>query len=129
MSKIFKSFRLWLIAMVLLAGLAVLQHPAGNGVRERIVHLEQLVKCPSCENLSVYNSNSTSALAVRKFIESEVAKGHSDTRILTTLESQYGSTILLSPSTGGLGAILWIFPLLVVVTLGAVLTRLRSNRR
>ena len=128
MSSVVKSFRFWLVAMILLATVVALQQPTDRGVQARVQHLEQLVKCPSCENLSVYNSNSTSAIAVRKFIEDHVAKGSSDTTILTTLESQYGPTILLSPSTGGVGVILWLAPALVALALVVVLLRLRRSR-
>ncbi len=129
MSSVVKSFRLWVIAMALVATVAIVQQPTDHGVRGRIQHLEQLVKCPSCENLSVYNSNSTSAIAVRRFIENQVSQGSSDTKILTMLESRYGSTILLSPSTNGLGVILWLAPVLVAGMLVIVFLRLRRSRQ
>jgi cytochrome c-type biogenesis protein CcmH/NrfF len=114
--------------MILLAGLAFTQRPHGDETKLRIQHLEQLVKCQSCENLSAYNSNSTSAIAVRNYIVAEVARGASDTKILTTLESQYGPSILLSPATGGLGSLLWITPALVVVLLIATFLNLRRKK-
>jgi cytochrome c-type biogenesis protein CcmH len=127
MKSIVGSFKFWLAVMVVLVGLAIAQRPHGDGTVNRIQHLEQLVKCPSCENLSAYSSNSTSAIAVRHFIASEVKKGSSDTHILTTLESQYGPSILLSPSTSGWGSVLWIAPVLVIALLVGVLWNLRRK--
>jgi cytochrome c-type biogenesis protein CcmH len=129
MNKFLKSVRLWVVAMLLLIVLAVIQQPSGNGVATRIQHLEQLVKCPSCENLSVYDSNSTSAIAVRAYIAKEVKRGTSDTKILTTLQSQYGPTILLSPSTSGLGAILWLAPMFVVLVLVGILSKIKRKKQ
>ena len=128
MRTLIGSFKFWAVVMILLAGLAFMQRPHGDETKLRIQHLEQLVKCPSCENLSAYNSNSTSAIAVRNYIVAEVARGASDTKILTTLESQYGPSILLSPATGGLGSVLWIPPVLVVVLLIATFLNLRRKK-
>lgn len=127
MKKVFGSFKFWLTATLVVAGLAFVQQPQNVGIKQRIQHLEQLVKCPSCEDLSVYNSNATSAIAVRTFIASEVAKGSSDTKILTSLEARYGTSILLSPSTSGLGVLLWLSPVLVAMLLVATLWRLKRK--
>ena len=39
-----------------------------------------------------------------------VAAGDSDSQILTSLEATYGTSVLLSPPTSGLGALLWAVP-------------------
>jgi len=101
--------------------------PSGSATERRIDHLENLVKCPSCDDLSVANSNATSAIAVRHEIVSLVKKGESDTAILTSLEDTYGTQILLSPPTTGLGTLLWLLP--VVVVLAGVVIYLRLVRR
>ena len=60
--------------------------PATDGAQARIAHLETLVKCPACEDLSVAQSNATSAIAVRHEIARRVRAGESDNQILTSLE-------------------------------------------
>lgn len=123
------SFSLWVVAFVAVVALVVVTQGTPNSPAARVAHLESLVKCPSCEDLSVAQSNATAALAVRHEIEAKVRAGASDTQILTSLESTYGPAILLSPSTSGLGALLWIGPVLVGVLLvvsGARLWRRRT---
>ena len=122
------SFRVWLIAVVAVVGLALLSAPTSSSAAQRVAHLETLVKCPSCQDLSVAQSTSSSALAVRHEIATMVAKGESDTQILTTVEAAYGPSILLSPSTSGLGALLWILPSAVFVGLGVTVVVLRRRR-
>ncbi len=126
--KILRSFRFWLAALALVVIGVVVTAPSGNAEAARIGHLESLVKCPSCENLSVAQSNATSALAVRHEIVTMVHAGDSDAQILTSIEAAYGPSILLSPSTSGLGVLLWLSPTLVVLVFVFGGWRLRRRR-
>jgi cytochrome c-type biogenesis protein CcmH len=121
------SFRLWVLAVVAVVALAWASAPSTSGPAQRVAHLENLVKCPSCQDLSVAQSTSSSALAVRHQIVTLVAQGESDTQILTTIEASYGPSILLSPSTSGVGTLLWLLPTAVFV--GLVVTGVVLRRR
>ncbi|MEO9180069.1 MAG: cytochrome c-type biogenesis protein CcmH [Acidimicrobiales bacterium] len=123
-----RSFRLWALAFVCVVALALVVAPSSASEQGRIAHLETLVKCPSCDDLSVAQSNATSALAVRSDIIKRVREGQSDNRILTSLESTYGTSILLSPSTSGLGALLWLVPIIALVALLVAGVRLSRRR-
>ncbi len=122
------AFRLWLVALVAVLALALVTGPTTSGPAQRIAHLESLVKCPSCQDLSVAQSNSSSALAVRHEIVSMVHQGQSDTQILTAIEAAYGSSVLLSPSTSGVGVLLWLVPSGVFVGLAVTFVALRRRR-
>jgi cytochrome c-type biogenesis protein CcmH len=126
--KILKSFTLWGVVFVLVAAAAVLVRPSGSSDAARIAHLETLVRCPSCDDLSVAVSDATSAIAVRHEISTKVHEGKSDDEILTSLEAAYGTSILLSPPTSGLGVLLWVVPLLGVLLLVASAVRLARRR-
>jgi cytochrome c-type biogenesis protein CcmH len=80
---------------------------------QRAAALESGVRCPSCTDLSVSESNATTAIAVRHQIESMVAAGRSDADIDQALVSEYGQTILLvPPDTGGV-PLIWIIPIVL----------------
>ncbi len=128
-ARVARSFVLWCVALVVVAAAAVALQPHGDGAASRVAHLESLVRCPSCDDLSVAESNATSAIAVRHEIAAKVASGESDDEILTSLESVYGTSILLSPPTSGLGVVLWLGPLAVLVLLVASALRLARKRR
>jgi cytochrome c-type biogenesis protein CcmH len=118
--KVVRSFWLWAGAFVVVLVLSVANVPGSSSAASRVAHLETLVRCPSCEDLSVAVSNATSAIAVRHEIAADVRAGKSDNQILTSLEDAYGSSILLSPPTSGLGVLLWAVPLgVVLVGVGA----------
>lgn len=124
-----KSFWLWVGACVVVAALVVAAQGATSSLSSRTAHLESLVRCPSCEDLSVAQSNATAAIAVRHEIAASVRAGQSDTQILTSLEATYGSAILLSPATSGLGTILWLGPALVGLLVLGVAARIGRRRR
>ena len=126
--KTFTSFWLYLAALVAVAVLVGVASPSTPSRAARVAHLESLVRCPSCEDLSVAQSNATSSIAVRREIAARVAEGDSDSAILTSLESVYGPTILLSPSTAGLGVLLWLAPALAGLVLLLVGWRLWRRR-
>ena len=123
-----RSFTLWGLAVVAVALWAVLSVPSVPSATQRIAHLETLVRCPSCQDLSVAQSDSTSSLAVRHEITTLVRRGESDSQILTTIEDAYGPSVLLSPSTSGWGVLLWLGPTALFVGLGVTVVLLRRRR-
>lgn len=126
--KVVRSFSLWCAALLVVVAFAIVLKPHTSSESSRIAHLETLVRCPSCDDLSVAVSNATSAIAVRHEITTKVHEGQSDDKILTSLESAYGSSILLSPPTSGLGILLWVVPILGLVLLIASALRLSRRR-
>jgi cytochrome c-type biogenesis protein CcmH/NrfF len=85
---------------------------------QRAAAIEAGVRCPSCTDLSVTESNATTAIAVRHQIESMVAAGRSTAAIDQVLVSEYGQTILLVPPDAGGVPVIWVIPL--VLAAGAV---------
>ena len=71
------------------------------------------MRCPSCTDVSVAESNATTAIAVRHQIESMVAAGQSNADIDQTLVSEYGQTILLVPPDAGGVPLIWIIPIVL----------------
>ena len=120
---VLRGVRVWLAAVVVFFGLVTFLGPTSDSTTSRIAHLESLVRCPACEGLSVAQSTATSSLAVRHEIARKVRAGVSDSDILTSLESRYGTSILLSPATSGVGTLLWLLPLAALVLGGAVYVR------
>jgi cytochrome c-type biogenesis protein CcmH len=121
-------FPLWVRVVLPLAVLAVALiigsgalDSAPESTAQRAASVEADVRCPSCDDLSVAQSNETTAIAVRHQIESMVASGASTADIDQTLVSEYGQTVLLTPPDAGGIPVLWIVPMVVLVgALGGV---------
>jgi cytochrome c-type biogenesis protein CcmH/NrfF len=86
---------------------------------QRAARIEAVVRCPSCIDVSVAQSQETTALAVRHEIERQVARGVSTAQIEQTLVDQYGRNILLEPPDSGGFAVIWIVP--IVLAAGALI--------
>ena len=108
------------LAVALVIGSGALDS-APESTAQRAAAIEADVRCPSCDDLSVAQSNETTAIAVRHQIESMVATGASTADIDQTLVSEYAQTILLTPPDAGGIPVLWIVPIVVLVgALGGV---------
>jgi cytochrome c-type biogenesis protein CcmH/NrfF len=92
---------------------------------QRAASIESTVRCPSCIDVSVAQSNESTALAVRHEIQRQVAAGRTTAQIEQTLVSQYGPTILLEPP--GRFQLLWLLPIGLgagaVIVIGALFWR------
>jgi len=111
------------IALAIAAGVG--QSTPSNA--SRTASLEALIRCPSCEDLSVAEASSSAAIAARHQIAAMVAAGRSNKQILASFVSRYGLTILLKPGTSGLIALVWVLPLVggtaALCTVGIVFWR------
>jgi cytochrome c-type biogenesis protein CcmH/NrfF len=77
---------------------------------QRADAIESVVRCPSCIDVSVAQSEESTAITVRHEIERLVADGRSTDQIKARLVSQYGQTILLEPSGF---PIVWVVPIVL----------------
>ncbi len=125
----------WAILVVLLGvGLAIGSGlGSGNGKptrAQRIAHLDSIIGCPSCTDLSVGDSSAATAVAIRHFVAARVDAGASDKAIETGVEAGYGASILLVPPRSGLGSLVWILPLVAVLlgSLGLIFVLSRRRR-
>ena len=88
---------------------------------QRASAIESVVRCPSCIDVSVAQSEASTALSVRHEIERLVAQGRSTAQIEQTLVNQYGQTILLEPPDADGFALIWIVPIVLGVAALAVI--------
>lgn len=109
---------LLVLAVALLIGSGIFsskpQTPA-----QRAAGIEADVRCPSCTDVSVAQSDEATALAVRHEILRMVEQGDSTSQIDHTLVDQYGQTILLVPPATGGFELIWIIP--AAMAAGAVI--------
>lgn len=108
---------------------------AGSGddepsARQRLRELTTELRCPDCEGLSVADSPTTSARAIRTEIELRIAEGDTDEEIRQSYVDRYGESILLKPEGSGLGLLVWGLPVFaLLVGGGGLVLALRRWRR
>jgi cytochrome c-type biogenesis protein CcmH len=77
------------------------------------------LRCPDCQALSVADSDSSSAEAIRTDLLRRTTAGESDADIRQVYVNRYGESILLKPTSNGLGLLVWVLPV-VALALGLV---------
>jgi cytochrome c-type biogenesis protein CcmH len=77
---------------------------------QRANAIDALVRCPSCNGISVADSSASTAVAIRQAVAARVRAGQSDDQINQFLVSRYGPGILLRPPPHGSTAWVWVLP-------------------
>jgi cytochrome c-type biogenesis protein CcmH len=98
---------------------------------QRANAIDSLVRCPSCQGISVADSSASTAVAIRRAVLARVRAGQTDGQIDAFLVSRYGPGILLRPPVHGSTAWVWVLPpaAAVVATAGLVSVLWRRRRQ
>lgn len=118
------------VALVLLAGgvliaVLLLGRPPAASRDEEQASLAAELRCPDCESLSVAESRTASADAIRQEIAAQLAAGRSPDEIRESFVARYGEWILLEPR----GAPLWLVAPLAIIAGGGLLAWWLTERR
>jgi len=129
-----RTFPLWtalgaVLVVALVIGSGVLSSSPPTAA-QRAYAIESVVRCPSCEDLSVAVSSAPTALTVRATVRQLIAEGRTDRQVEDYLVARYGSSIVLDPPASGWSLVVWLLPLFggaaALVVLGVVLVRRRG---
>jgi cytochrome c-type biogenesis protein CcmH/NrfF len=97
---------------------------------ERVAHLESIIKCPDCTDLTIAQSSSEEAVGLQQQVATRVAEGESDAEIEAYVVNIYGSDEILTPSgLSGAFAIGLPIALFLVAASVIVVTLVRRGRR
>lgn len=108
----------WFVMAVLVVGALAIGAGGDGGGRTtegRVSAIAREVRCPTCQGLSVEESEAATARAVRDEIRRRVEAGESDGEIRAYLVSRFGKDILLKPDASGVGGLVWALPVVAAV--------------
>ncbi|HEY6131749.1 MAG TPA: cytochrome c-type biogenesis protein [Halioglobus sp.] len=99
----------------------------------RYQQLSEELRCPKCQNQNIADSNAPIAQDLRKQLHQQLEQGASDEQILDYMVARYGEFVRYRPRFGGASLVLWLAPILLLLTGIAVLimtlrTRSQSGR-
>jgi cytochrome c-type biogenesis protein CcmH len=95
------------LAILAITVLVVVTQPAPLVTRDQQAQvLAAELRCPDCESLSVAESRTTAAAAIRAEIDEALAAGRTQDEIRATFVARYGEWILLQPTN----ALIWLVP-------------------
>jgi cytochrome c-type biogenesis protein CcmH len=101
------------VAAIVLLALGSI-HGTSSSARAREAYLDSVLKCPSCEDLSIAQSDAPSAVALRLRVARWVAEGWSDARVEQAVVASYGQSELLVPQSGGVNTTLYVLPVAII---------------
>ncbi len=121
------------VVVVVALGVGASRGGAAPTPAQRVDAIDALVRCPSCDGISVADSSASTAVAISHAVAARVRAGQSDSQIDSFLVSRYGPGILLRPPVQGWTAWVWVLPpvalAVAVAGLVTVLWRRRSRTR
>ena len=124
---------MWAVMAVLLVGALAIGSPRNGPVTEeaRVRRIGSDLRCPTCQGMSVADSEAPAAVGIREEITRRVAEGReTDGQIKDFILGLYPN-ISLRPETRGLGLVVWALPVVAgaAVVGGLALVLLRRQRR
>jgi cytochrome c-type biogenesis protein CcmH len=98
-------------------------------VEKRVATVSDELRCPTCQALSVKDSEASFSNEIRDKVRRMVEEGQSDDQIKAYFVSRYGEWILRAPSKQGIGLVVWVLPILALVGAGGLITWSILRRR
>jgi len=74
-----------------------------------------IMRCPVCQGLSIADSPTALAIAMKSEGKEMLSKGYSETQVLEYFEQSYGEFIRLAPKAKGFNLVVWLAPLAVLL--------------
>lgn len=111
--------------LVAVAVLLLVRPSVAPTAAERADALAAGLRCPDCAGLSVADSHTASAVAIREQIDELIAGGATDAQVREHFTDRYGDWVLLAPTA----PLTWILPFAVVIAGTAALGTWLWRRR
>ena len=88
---------------------------ADESIDAKVKKLTLELRCMTCQNQSVYDSDSDYSKDIKIFVKKKFEKGLSEKEIKKILTERYGEYILFKPYFNTKNLFLWLFPFILVI--------------
>ena len=86
---------------------------AENNINQDLAEMTKKLRCMTCQNQSIYDSETDFAIDIKKIIIKKLNEGQDQNEIFDFLVERYGEYILFEPRLNKKNIFLWIFPFFV----------------
>ena len=86
-----------------------------ENIDERVKKLTLELRCMTCQNQSVYDSDAEFSNDIKKIVKQKLQQGESERDIKKFLVERYGEYILFSPLVNFNNIFLWSFPFILLI--------------
>jgi cytochrome c-type biogenesis protein CcmH len=112
---------LLLTALLFLSAARAAPPMTNEEVERRVLAITDDLRCPTCQGLSVKDSEAGFSQQIRDKVRLMVIEGQSDEDIKAYFVARYGEWILRAPKKEGFGLVLWLLPGLAIVAAGGAI--------
>ena len=102
---------------------------ANESINSKVKKLTLELRCMTCQNQSVYDSNSDYSEDIKIFVKEKFEEGLNEKEIKKILTKRYGEYILFKPYFNTKNLFLWLFPFILVILSMIILLRNSKKTR
>ena len=100
-----------------------------ENIDERVKNLTLELRCMTCQNQSIYDSDAEFSNDIKKIVKQKLQEGESEKDIKKFLAERYGEYILFRPLMNYSNIFLWGFPfILLIIGLFFVLIKTKTKK-
>ena len=88
---------------------------SNEGIDSKVKKLTLELRCMTCQNQSVYDSDSDYSKDIKIFVKEKFEAGLNKKEIKKILTERYGEYILFKPYFNSKNLFLWLFPFILVI--------------
>ena len=125
--KLNHSFKVLLTTILSFMFFALKTYAIEN-IDERVKNLTLELRCMTCQNQSIYDSDAEFSNDIKKIVKQKLSEGESERDIKKFLVERYGEYILFRPLINYNNIFLWSFPFILVV-FGLFFMIIKSKRK
>ena len=99
-----------------------------ENIDERVKNLTLELRCMTCQNQSIYDSDAEFSNDIKKIVKQKLQEGKSERDIKKFLVERYGEYILFRPLINNNNIFLWSFPFILLV-FGIFFVLIKTKRK
>ena len=88
---------------------------ANENIDNKVKKLTLELRCMTCQNQSVYDSDSDYSKDIKIFVKEKFEEGLNEKEIKKILTERYGEYILFKPYFNSKNLFLWLFPFILLI--------------
>ena len=99
-----------------------------ENIDERVKNLTLELRCMTCQNQSIYDSDAEFSNDIKKIVKQKLQEGESEKDIKKFLAERYGEYILFRPLVNYNNIFLWSFPFILLI-FGLFFVLIKTKRK
>ena len=100
---------------------------ANESIDTKVKKLTLELRCMTCQNQSVYDSDSDYSKDIKIFVKKKFEEGLNEKEIKKILTERYGEYILFKPYFNSKNLFLWLFPFILLIL--SVIILLKNSKK